>query len=351
MAVGTEPLRYVPSPAGPSVTLVEPFADARLGIEFDAEAAVDGFDSVSKVEFLIDGSMAAEVLEAPYAEILAQPAAGTHTVSARATGLVDGQSTTITSPGVSVTAVQNADFLRARAPGESAPEQPGPDPVIPAALLERPDESVAEGDGGPQMLSMTPFNSKMVDYAKKYWNKYNPNFKDYSSQGGHGDCANFVSQILRNGGWKFVNPYRDEASVENWWYKQKPGTSNDSNSQTWSVSESLRHAFDYGALDRGSKLRSGQWRSSIRNAHVGDVIFVDLYENGELDSNHTLFVTAVRDRNVYVTYHTTDRKNRPMFPVSAGDFQYQKYKNNAFLESTHPAYVWVFATKNPKGAP
>ena len=38
-----------------------------------------------------------------------------------------------------------------------------------------------------------------VKYARNWWNKRNPNYHDYSNEGG--DCANFVSQCLLAGGF------------------------------------------------------------------------------------------------------------------------------------------------------
>lgn len=40
---------------------------------------------------------------------------------------------------------------------------------------------------------------KAIEYAKKYWKDYNPEYKTYKGAGG--DCANFVSQCLYAGGF------------------------------------------------------------------------------------------------------------------------------------------------------
>ena len=58
--------------------------------------------------------------------------------------------------------------------------------------------------------------SAAVEYARKYWNNYNPDYHNYANDGG--DCANFVSQCLIAGGLNFkdctVNRIDDKGCLQ-----------------------------------------------------------------------------------------------------------------------------------------
>jgi hypothetical protein len=59
--------------------------------------------------------------------------------------------------------------------------------------------------------------SKAIDYAKRWWNDKNPLFYAYITGG---DCANFVSQCLHNGGYKMDNiwySYRSTNKKKGWY--------------------------------------------------------------------------------------------------------------------------------------
>ena len=43
--------------------------------------------------------------------------------------------------------------------------------------------------------------SKAIEYARQYWNDYNPNFESYAN-----DCTNFVSQCWHEGGGIDMSP-------------------------------------------------------------------------------------------------------------------------------------------------
>jgi hypothetical protein len=82
-----------------------------------------------------------------------------------------------------------------------------------------------------------------------------------------------------------------------------------------------------------------------------------MHDDGEEDSNHTLFVTAVRDENVYVNYHSSNIRRRPIFPVSPGDYRYDLYHGDSFIQAVNDSddyelqKMWVYATSNPAGSP
>ncbi len=70
--------------------------------------------------------------------------------------------------------------------------------------------------------------SAATEYARTYWQNYNPNYPNYNYPGG-GDCANFVSQCLYAGGF----PMNDD------WYMKSSGT----HSEAWSYCPSMYNYF------------------------------------------------------------------------------------------------------------
>ncbi|MEM1506501.1 amidase domain-containing protein, partial [Domibacillus sp. 8LH] len=65
-----------------------------------------------------------------------------------------------------------------------------------------------------------------VQYAERWWNSYNPNFRKFEV-----DCTNYISQCLLAGGAPMRGaPVRERG----WWYNQ------DSWSFSWAVAHSMR---------------------------------------------------------------------------------------------------------------
>lgn len=126
--------------------------------------------------------------------------------------------------------------------------------------------------------SATNYNynpSAAASYALKYAYSYNPNYTSYKGKGG--DCANFVSQCLYNGGI---------AKTSSW----KPG------STQWINCGGLK-TFLCSTL--GCKYISQPSASQI---DVGDVMY---YNNG----SHVCIVSKIENGVPKVCGHTTDTKN------------------------------------------
>lgn len=135
----------------------------------------------------------------------------------------------------------------------------------------------------------------MTTYAKTYWNNYNPAYKSFSGAGG--DCTNFISQILREGGWTFVTGIY--TSGDAWWYNAV------NQSYTWADAEN----WSWFAPKRTVAL------SRVYDMTVADVLQYDLDKNGTMD--HTMFVQKKTTTDIYMTYHSSNHYNRPLAEILA----------------------------------
>lgn len=150
-----------------------------------------------------------------------------------------------------------------------------------------------------------------VRYAERWWNDYNPAFKQFED-----NCTNFVSQCLYAGG----APMTSKASKQRgWWYENK-----DSMSLSWSVAHSLRWHLS-GA---SSGLR-GIEKNRASDLLPGDVICYDFNGSGKWD--HQAIVVAkdayneplvnaqtVNSRMRYWTYQNS--------PAYTPDIQYKFFR-------------------------
>ncbi|TGB15623.1 hypothetical protein E4099_06540 [Streptomyces palmae] len=140
----------------------------------------------------------------------------------------------------------------------------------------------------------------MVAYAQKYWNNYNTEYPDFSGQGAGGDCTNFVSQVLKAGGWKHVPGYTNDYTK---WF----GTADIQSDSFVGVNELSWFAL---SSKRVTPL------ANVYQADLGDVIQMDFDRDGSKD--HTMVVTSRDASGVpYVTYHSTNTYNRSVASLVA----------------------------------
>lgn len=142
--------------------------------------------------------------------------------------------------------------------------------------------------------------TKGIAYATKYATKRNtPTYYSFS----RGDCANFTSQILENGGVKQV-VYDSEA--KGWWHTTKSilGIKTHKHSQSWSMADTF-------ARYMGVSNKTKTHKTFAANVRAGDFITLDQTSDGDWD--HMGFVTT-KDNYIgsygYYDYkvaqHTTD---------------------------------------------
>lgn len=135
---------------------------------------------------------------------------------------------------------------------------------------------------------------KVVEYANKWWNSYNPSFRKFEV-----DCTNFVSQCLYAGG----APMTYGGRANGWWYKGS-GSKNDNWSYSWAVAHSLMWH-----LSRSTK---GLTATEVKSAYkltIGDVICYDFDGDGRWQ--HNTIVTGIdMDGSPLVNAHTINSIKR-----------------------------------------
>lgn len=160
----------------------------------------------------------------------------------------------------------------------------------------------------------------MLDYANKYWNNYNSNYRTYDGVGG--DCTNFISQIVKAGGWAEVGSYPGDSRSDNanWYY----GSLTITTSYTWPAAENW-YWFAQIESKRTSHL------DNIWKMLTADVLQVDFFKTGTL--SHSIFVTGrsgsgVYADELYLTYHSNNTHNKPLssFLASNSDAWYYAHR-------------------------
>jgi len=152
------------------------------------------------------------------------------------------------------------------------------------------------------LTGMSPRRQNAVDYADRYCGaasteeygfSYNKNYTDYNSQGG--DCANFASQILfEGGGFK---------KTTSWNYSKGKGNYN------WLKAEGFKNFLLYSG--RASLLASGGYSSVYKPAFKllpGDIVVYA--EKGKI--SHVSVVTGLDSKGCpLVNCHNVDRYRVP----------------------------------------
>lgn len=152
---------------------------------------------------------------------------------------------------------------------------------------------------------------KAVEYALTYGLNPNPNyhyFKIYGNIGG--DCTNFVSQCLVEGGIP-----QAKTGKAPWWYRDQTN---------WSISWVNAHSLYWCMLIREEQnlpgLR-GVEVSSVDHLTLGDIIF---YEdlNGGID--HGGIITGFRDGLPTITQHSPELVNISYIKTNKGKMHFVK---------------------------
>ena len=175
------------------------------------------------------------------------------------------------------------------------------------AFDQKMNEFYKENNLLPNEIISTKQNSlnkgSVVYYGTKYTDntggnstiKYNSAYKAYVGN----DCANFVSQCLKYGGWGYVNN-----QCPDWWYNNKntSSTSDDTHSSSWAGANALYlYIIPYNGIKKTySQAKSG----SAGNA---DVFW--LPASGY--KTHAMIITQyVKSGSVYLIYYSAHTNNR-----------------------------------------
>jgi hypothetical protein len=142
-----------------------------------------------------------------------------------------------------------------------------------------------------------------VDYALKYGLTPNPQYKYFGIHGElGGDCTNFVSQCLNEGGAEMV--YDKKLG---WWYLS--GKTIDNTSQTWSLSWATANSLYWFIKKRGQMNvygLKGEEIGDINALELGDLIF---YENFKGVINHSSIITGFYEGLPLITQHSVEAVN------------------------------------------
>ena len=171
-----------------------------------------------------------------------------------------------------------------------------------------------------------------VEYAKKWWNKRNPNFYNFDDLGG--DCTNFVNQCLYYGGITMLE------SPLGWFYK-----SLNYRSPSWAGVEEF---FTFSLTNQNLKgVRAKQIFFNFDNyfkieenffmLDIGDVIQLNLM--GEDRYHHTLLITKINkqnalfsniyelSKNIFIACHTADAFDKCLADYLFADIRLLKILN------------------------
>ncbi|PTM57980.1 amidase domain-containing protein [Desmospora activa] len=169
--------------------------------------------------------------------------------------------------------------------GENGTDQDGSEEQPPVEEEKPADDGMKEANGYDR--------AKARDYAYQWWNsRNNEQYGFYSRERDcvdcWYDCTNFTSQAMVAGGlvqWK----------SDPWWYYSdtKP-------SYAWGLANS-----QYKHLQQRAEPAN-----SLSELKVGDIVHADI--NGDGHINHSAIITKIELGQIYVTQHTTDRKDAPL---------------------------------------
>jgi hypothetical protein len=178
--------------------------------------------------------------------------------------------------------------------------------------------------GSAPRVAGPPYNyGAMVAYASRHVENYNPNYRAYGN-----DCTNFISQIMQSGGWDYVGSgILERTDPDKWFYGGGPG-------ETFLTSYSWAGAHNWGVFAQiYSKRTTGL--PNVWLMDLADVLQVDWdHPAGDPGSiiDHTMLVTGrwgyegdPYAQELYMTYHTNNRYNRPLSEIIA---------------ETHPEDIW-----------
>ncbi len=180
---------------------------------------------------------------------------------------------------------------------------------------------------------------KAVEYAGKYWNSFNPKYRNFEQYFGVpvfnvGDCTNYASQVLsEGGGWTTIEGM-DRADNKTWWYNPDSAIPvsrwGDGQSYSWAGAPSF-----YQFLKNHPERVTPVNKSSL--LLPGDIVQVDFNQGEGL--SHTMVVTMRRDDGmIFLAGHTIPHYMIPIYDIQA------RYPGSKF-------YTWKLQNEflDPKG--
>ncbi|MBT2529750.1 amidase domain-containing protein [Streptomyces sp. ISL-99] len=246
--------------------------DARLYLPFTAEEVADG---------------------APEYEEYSVPHTMTFTRDASGTWLLASDKAEL--EGGPLPSTQIAEPADAPAP-DSADEG---DKGAPSETAELPVGSVPPKEGmEPQASVAASYNySAMVRYADKHWKSASDDYRTYGN-----DCTNFISQVMRAGGWRMTSgSFASRKDNKKWFYASHTWTT----SYTWAGAEN----WYWFALKYSHRTKS---LNNVWKLGLADVLQANWKPRRDNIIDHTMVVTKKYRGTPYLTYHTGNTHNKSL---------------------------------------
>lgn len=198
------------------------------------------------------------------------------------------------------------------------------------AIQDEPEARASEGEL-PNVSGRASYNrTRAKDYALRWAFGRNSSYPDFSTAGGGGDCTNFVSQAVHAGGIAMHGSgdgCKHEVTNAEWYVHSGGGWSCFGSWSNWEWSTPWAATWPfraYHAYNASNATVPGWTRSaSTADAHlnIGDVVQLQRLSNGSWSTFHTMIVTEDIYRDLKVTYHTSDTKNKKLSAIVLGSNQ------------------------------
>lgn len=184
-----------------------------------------------------------------------------------------------------------------------------------------------------------------VNYAARWWNGHNPQFPDYDNDGNSNtsDCANFVSQCLREGG-KMPQKFTADtnAGYDTWYFRSV----NDRTS-SWTGAQSLRLFIKSNTVGYPRIGFSFLSNSQVGQLEKGDLVFALENKNAskpQRKATHVALVNYVSNGKIYVYAHSSPKNGSQAWGAALDDTILCKLADNIQLSHTDvpPEEGWLF---------
>ena len=170
------------------------------------------------------------------------------------------------------------------------------------------------------VMPVSAYNGQgAANYVTSHWNSNVPGSWYFQTHGG--DCTNFISWCLKNGGgWQTTDQ----------WYSNWPYWTGSSHSNSWTVANDFGSYMISSGRASACSLGHHPWNDYF---DVGDIVLMDNrdgqnnpYPDGRWD--HTMIVTGINGDQMYMTYHTTNTVGKPLTQIMSenSDARFMGYR-------------------------
>lgn len=173
------------------------------------------------------------------------------------------------------------------------------------------------GQGKTSNTNTVYNRSNAAEYAQDYAESYNPNYPNYNKPNGNGDCTNFVSQCVYDGGMPMK-----VGSTDAYWYYNSSGRS-----PSWAGADYfMRHwtkvrSSSYYGRAYEVRIYTPDYIVNNKSAFgsflsIGDI--VQVLDGSDSEAAHSIIISQ-KTNNTSIKYcaHTNDTLNGDIFTFTA----------------------------------